>query len=684
VLGATALAFTVIVMGGRESSGDVADVGPADPDPRLLPAVPVGMTPAGPVPLAAAGERTTVMHVVAHPDDDLFFINPDIQATIAAGHRIVGVCVTSAEGNGHNGPHSRSDARGYTKARQNALRAAYLAMAPGAGGWSESTITLPNGAVADMSKLGDQVVLIFLDLRKTFWTGRLRNLWAGRIGSLPTLVPRGSMINVNHHYKRTEVIEALVHLFDVFKPTLVRTLDPDPDLQVHDYWHPRHTDYGGYSDHEDHTATAQFTWAALNRWAGPGGGRYWATESYRGYYNRRWPYNLSIPAWEAKRSLLEIYSGDTPETCADPVGCADLAMLHRISLTAWGQSTHHRYESTASWLLPGTSGALTAFTVLNGQAARWTETAPGSGRWTGPDLLGGGPLVPALAPAASSGQAVSGPTQPATGPVLLAQRIDELGPHGHDHRRTVRLWQHGAWTDLGTPEHGSRMRQLGVPVAARERGGALRVFARTSGKTPATRVQRSDGSWTPWHNLGGAAAQEGLASITLADGRIELYGAGHSSLLRWYQRTPGGPFAFDATLQLPAPGTPPAVVQAADGTVVVVYRLPGNGEVVAFTRAHGSSRFTAKPVALGGQGGVGPVRLVALPGSRLAVVQRNDAGIAALTVVRLPFSGPPPVWNRYGPWLTQVPSAALDARGRLVLAGVRADAGLWTKALDRY
>src|SRR5260370_19198015 len=97
-------------------------------------------------------------------------------------------------------------------------------------------------------------------------------------------------------------------------------MDPDPDLQVHNHRHPRHSDHGDLSDHEDHTATAQFTWAALARYAGPGGGRRWLVESYRGYYNCACPFNLGDPAFPAKERVLAVYYGALPADYGDPDG----------------------------------------------------------------------------------------------------------------------------------------------------------------------------------------------------------------------------------------------------------------------------------------------------------------------------------------------------------------------------
>lgn len=68
-------------------------------------------------------------------------------------------------------------------------------------------------------------------------------------------------------YTYDGLIDVLVGLLDRYRPTVVHTLDPDPDIQ-HSTEAVRRQDIEqpGYSDHADHTATASFAWAALIRW----------------------------------------------------------------------------------------------------------------------------------------------------------------------------------------------------------------------------------------------------------------------------------------------------------------------------------------------------------------------------------------------------------------------------------
>jgi LmbE family N-acetylglucosaminyl deacetylase len=666
ILAAGAVGLMMAGLAGGDLSPDSSDPGDIpDPNPMATPPSPIAMTVPAAAVRPALAERTAVMHVIAHPDDDLFFFNPEIAQAITAGHRVIGVCLTAAESSGLNGPTHFQNVHHYVKARQNGLRSAYGTMATGnpAALWSSGTLTMPGGAKAEVDTLG-QLTLIFLNIRKGPLWGRLRDLWNGSATSVSTMVPTGSAVHHAYHYSHQGLIAALNHLLATYRPTLVRTMDPDPDFQLHNHKHPQHTDFDSLSDHEDHTATAQFTWAALAGYKGPGAGDHWMAESYRGYYNCRWPYNLSVRAWHAKRDLIRIYDGTYPVPCSDPAGCADLSTKGRVTKSGWVQSTHHRYESTSSWLVPSSTGALTAFAVLDGQLATWTETAPASGSYGEPVLLGGGPLVPALSVA--------------TGPNGRWAMFGQRAPVGRSLGRPIvfRSSDSAKWETLGTPEHGSRRRQVGVPVAVWPPTGP-RVFVRTWAKGLSTRARRPDGSWTPWQNLHGGPIQEGASAVVLPDGRIEVYGTGRLSLIRWYQKRAGGPFLVDGNLNLPAPGTPPTAVTLADGTLLVVYRMAGNAETLAFRRPPGSSKWTQ--THLGGQGGFGPMPVTQLPTGPLVIAQRNDNGAVSVATTT---GASVPTWTGTGSWFAHSPAVAKDARGRLILARLGPDAKLYTTLVE--
>jgi len=90
-----------------------------------------------------------VMQVVAHEDDDILFMNPDLSASVSAGTGVVTVYVTAGEANGSLTGDSRTN---YAAQREEGARAAYAAMVKQSNTpqtWIRSIITLPNGIMAE-------------------------------------------------------------------------------------------------------------------------------------------------------------------------------------------------------------------------------------------------------------------------------------------------------------------------------------------------------------------------------------------------------------------------------------------------------------------------------------------------------------------------------------------------------
>lgn len=223
--------------------------------------------------------RPLAMAIVAHPDDDLFFMNPDTLHTIERGVPVVSVYVTGGGSFGVNQapgePKARPDVPAYVSARQQGLRQAYARMLGATlfTPWTRTALKLPGGREAELNVLeynGRRAELIFLGVRMHEKTGRgwvgMTQLWNTPGVVLRTQPTPESPVREKYTYSRDELTDALLFLMRKYRPTLVRTLDPDPDAQVHDKLHPRGSDQVGYSDHPDHTAVALFTWRALAQW----------------------------------------------------------------------------------------------------------------------------------------------------------------------------------------------------------------------------------------------------------------------------------------------------------------------------------------------------------------------------------------------------------------------------------
>lgn len=641
-----------------------------------------------------------VMQIVAHPDDDLFFMNPDVAHTLAGGVPLISVYVTDGGSFGMNAvpgrPKPAADVPAYVSARQQGLRQAYAQMlgAPLFTAWERTAVRLPGGREAELNRLehdGRRVELIFLSLRMHARDrGRavnLTHLWSSPGVRLPTQPAPESSVRRTFSYTREDLIDTLVFLLRRHRPTLIRTLDPDPDAQVHDQRHPRGSDQRGYSDHPDHTAAALFAWRALAEWADGTGGNAKApafqTESYRGYYNQRWPHNLPSETVALKARYLNAYGGDPSWECGNASGCGDYAIggdRVLLSKRGWVRSTHRRYPTAGPKAVTGANGALLVYGVLGTRLARWTGTPEGG--FGAPEDLGGGPLAPAIAV-----------TTDADGRLLIfALRFSRMDASASRNVREIVMLRQGrpggdfeaGWRSLGNPETEPRRSRLtGPPTAVTGADGRVHVFVRNGGKGVSTRVLDRQGNWSPWRRLPGGYIQDGLAATVDGDGRIHLFAASSGWVEHWAQRTPTaglrkGPRSFVAE-----PGDAPDAVTAADGSVLVGYRRVASDRVMVERLAVGRTRrwSTVADVPVPGYGrvslvggrrpGADDLRMAVGTGTAEGLVyDGGDGTVARARVQGLGFSvGTPAVMGAAGGGPAAVVTLSMD--GRPVVAPLR-------------
>ena len=113
------------------------------------------------------------MQILAHPDDDLYFMNPDTQRMLDAGVPLVCVYVTAGEADGVNKmpgrPRPAADKAAYSSARHQGLRQAYATLLglPRFTDWQKGVATLRGDQRAEINTLANgsrRVELIFLNL----------------------------------------------------------------------------------------------------------------------------------------------------------------------------------------------------------------------------------------------------------------------------------------------------------------------------------------------------------------------------------------------------------------------------------------------------------------------------------------------------------------------------------------
>ncbi|WP_335934646.1 PIG-L family deacetylase [Streptomyces sp. PTD5-9] len=667
-----------------------------DPAPDPLPGRPI-----------SASRPALMMQLLAHPDDDLYFMNPDTRQAFHDGTPLVCVYLTGGEANGVNRmpgrPGPAPDKAAYSSARHQGLRQAYATLLglDRFTKWQESVVELPGGHRAELNLLahrGRRVELIYLNTAMHTTYGRLGlpSLWQDRRLVLPTVVADGSPLRQAGSYTYDGLIDVLVGLFDRYRPTAVHTLDPDPDIQhSSEAQRRRDSEQQGYSDHPDHTAAALFTWTALIRWvarATRDGGTVpgFATTAYRAYYNRHWPKNLPPAVLAEKAALLVPYGGSADWDCGNPAGCGDYGVGGDRPLTnrkGWVRSTHYRYPGPRPVLGAGPDGRLVAYGVLGLRAVRWRESAPGSGVWEAPDDLGGGPLAPVL----------GGTALPDGRQLLFGLRFAAIGGHGADNAREIAVLEQRspgggfrAWEGLGNPERGQDDgRRIGVPVAATAPDGRVHLFVRNAEKGLSTRIREADGSWGDWRDMGGGEVQDGLSTVVDGEGRVHVLAAGRFAVHHWTQDAPGDPVTARTQIGgVPVPGDGPAALASPDGTLDLFYRAAAKaalttvrtGETPDGNVLDGRTPATGDYTGLDGRGrvlddrpgftGYGPVA-AAGPTHSPVLLGRTEKG---LVQVRTPRGLSV---RRHGPVPLDAPALRLTQDGRPVVAALGVDAHPW-------
>jgi LmbE family N-acetylglucosaminyl deacetylase len=638
--------------------------------------------PAPGMPIASS-RRARAMQILAHPDDDLYFMNPDTQRMLDAGVPLVCIYVTAGEHDGKNHIPGDwdvpADRAGYSSARHQGLRQAYAALLglDRFADWTKDVASLHGGHRAEINTLTNgraTVELIFLNLpmHTTRRYMALPSLWRDRSLGLNTVVAAGSPLRGTVSYDYDELIDVLVGLMEQYRPTVIQTLDPDPDIQHSDEaTRKKDSEQRGYSDHADHTAVALFSWAAMVRWVAratkdsgevPG----FVATAFRGYYNRHWPKNLPAAVLQEKAAGLVPYGGSPDWDCGNTAGCGDYnvgGVRPLKNKKGWVRATHHRYPGPRTTVATEASGRLVAYGVLGLRAVRWRETRPGSGQWGAPDDLGGGPLAPALGAA----------TLKDGRQLLFALRFAALDGHGGPNQREVVLLEQGspggaflAWNGLGNPERDDdRGRRIGVPVAVAAPDGRVHLFVRNADKGISTRVRDRAGRWDRWRDLGGAEIQDGLSTVVDSAGRVHVFGSGRESVHHWTQDTMGLPLTFRPDSRLPVPGGPLAPVLTDDGGIELYYRKPTDSVVMAVRTGGAPARPRTE-----GFDGYGPLSASAAPGG-LVLLGKDTRGRIQLRTRRELLT------RTHGIAALDAPALHVGHSGATVV-GLGADAHPWT------
>ncbi|WP_411104022.1 hypothetical protein [Streptomyces sp. cmx-4-9] len=332
-----------------------------------------------------------------------------------------------------------------------------------------------------------------------------------------------------------------------------------------------------------------------------------------------------------------------------------------------------RGAQAAGWLFLGRDGRLTAYAGCAGGVVRWTESAPGSDRWHGPELFpveGWGGRF-ALA-------------QDGDGFVWFAGARRREGASGGHEFVVAAQYQTGRplgeWRTVGNPfpaQEGEAAEPVG-PVVLPDGAGSLHVVVSRFGTGVCGRTRRDDGTWEDWTDYRGQWVRGPVVPLVTSRGRAEFLAPFRGGATYWSQDRPGSPFRWLGRMEAEAVEGSYTCLRTGPDTGTYFWRHPADGSVVAYRPA-----APAGPgphlMPLGGAGGSGPVDAVrtGINGTDCTVLlQRGAEGYPEIAAY--PTHG-----EQYGAWWAPVgdrcaglPALALDAYGSVAIAMVDTDGRL--------
>lgn len=312
---------------------------------------------AGPTLAECHGMKNLVF--VAHQDDDLLFMNPDIEQTITSGGCVETVYLTAAE---------RGEGEKYMRGRARGVRAAYAVMANSGDNWTES-VTEFGGKHQGRSVLesNPRVTLIYM---------RIRDPWLGKgWGSLTPLSRTESVVGTHAKilgpykdtYTRAELVTTLAAIIAEYQPTLIRHMDdsisvPYTSLCWRCIGH----------DHPDHIASARLVRDAMKRSPGDYG-----EVAYVDYPTQERGSNLAAAEIAAKTAAFKRYARDDyqycpePAKCNEPLGTAAAWVRRTYYVVRHSESPALTTSTLGGYLLFTTGEENSAANVYSGRSQNW-------------------------------------------------------------------------------------------------------------------------------------------------------------------------------------------------------------------------------------------------------------------------------------------------------------------------
>ncbi|MFF9457673.1 ricin-type beta-trefoil lectin domain protein [Streptomyces flaveolus] len=261
---------------------------------------------------------------MAHPDDDLFFLNPEIRKTIRAGCSVDTVYLTA----GDAGKTDRVQALEYVDRREYGVRAAYAEMAEVANRWEQADVRA-DGVRIRSYRLADghrdaNVRLTFLDLHDGLPRGHQPNSLLRLFnGSRKSIEP----FQGTQSYTEDRLLSVLTALVRLSEAARILTIDHDNASFAFAL--------DGRVDHSDHGVGARYFREVGYALGIP-------VSSYLGYTMTTLKANLTPGESAEKEDVARWYIAN--RKCRATGTCASVPPFSGKLQKAWSLWIHRQYE----------------------------------------------------------------------------------------------------------------------------------------------------------------------------------------------------------------------------------------------------------------------------------------------------------------------------------------------------
>jgi LmbE family N-acetylglucosaminyl deacetylase len=256
--------------------------------------------------------KDTVMNIVAHQDDDILFMNPDLIHSLREGNCVRSVYLTAGDS---------GSGRLYWLGREEGSKAAYAEMLGVKNPvWNTRTVSLSKTAYISLANLKNSpnVSLVFLHLPDGDPNGQ--GFTATNYESLSKL-ETGAIANIHSvdgqsSYTSDQLINALTELINVYQPDEIRT-------------QATHNLSEQYVDHSDHLAAGNYAKNAHQKYLQQRDAM--PIKFYVGYPIRDQPENVSPEDIGATEKAFFSYAQHDHGTCGSIEMCSSMSYIYYLS-----------------------------------------------------------------------------------------------------------------------------------------------------------------------------------------------------------------------------------------------------------------------------------------------------------------------------------------------------------------